>query len=83
MKRTGVNYEVGIEFHRDYLSRPIFDAGVVHREPEVIRQDLHCNAIRISGTDIDRFMVPAEDTPKQGQEVWLSPHNGKKGHDYV
>ena len=50
MKRKGINYDVGIEFHHDYISRPKFDAAVMRRELEIIRQDLHCNAVRISGT---------------------------------
>jgi hypothetical protein len=69
-----MNYDVGIEFLRDYISRPKFDAAILHREVEIIRQDLHCNAIRISGTDINRLIVSAEDALKQGMEVWLSPH---------
>ena len=74
MKRKGINYDVGIEFHQDYISRPIFDMAVTHRELEIIRQDLHCNAIRISGTDIGRLVMTAEEALKQGLEVWLSPH---------
>lgn len=74
MKRKGINYDVGIEFHHDYVSRPKFDAAIMRRELEIIRQDLHCNAIRISGTDIDRLIVTAEEALKQGLEVWLSPH---------
>ncbi|HLO28864.1 MAG TPA: hypothetical protein VK249_07010 [Anaerolineales bacterium] len=69
-----MNYDVGIEFHHDYISRPLFDVSIMHRELEIIRQDLHCNAIRISGTDIDRLIVTAEDALRQGLEVWLSPH---------
>jgi hypothetical protein len=75
MKRKGINYDVGIEFHfHDYISRPIFDIAIVQRELEIIRNDLHCNAIRVSGTDIDRLMVTAEYALQQGLEVWLSPH---------
>src|ERR1043166_8985191 len=74
MKRKGINYDVGIDFHRDYISRPIFDASITHRELEIIRSDLHCNALRISGTDMDRLIVTAEEALKQGFEVWLSPH---------
>jgi len=74
MKRKGINYDVGIEFHQEYLSRPVFDAAIMHRELEIIKNDLHCNAIRISGTDIDRLIITAEDALKQGLEVWLSPH---------
>ncbi len=46
----------------------------MHRELEVIKNDLHCSAIRISGTDIDRLRVAAQDALEQGLEVWLSPH---------
>ena len=81
MKRKGINYDVGIEFHWDYISRPEFDAGIVHRELEIIRNDLHCNAIRISGTDINRSIDTAEDALKQGFEVWLSPHLHDKSPD--
>ena len=75
MKRKGINYDIGIEFHfHDYVSRPIFDTAIMHRELEIIKNDLHCNAIRISGTDIDRLTVTAEYALKQGLEVWLWPH---------
>jgi hypothetical protein len=45
----------------------------VHRELEIIKQDLHCNTVRICGLDIERLMVASEDALKQGLEVWLSP----------
>jgi hypothetical protein len=53
--------------------RPDFDSKVVHRELEIIKNDLHCNAVRICGLNVDRLMVAAEDALKQGLEVWLSP----------
>lgn len=74
MKRKGINYDVGIEFHHDYLSRPSLDPAIMHRELEIIRNDLHCNAVRISGTDVDRLTIAAEEALKRGLEVWLSPH---------
>ncbi|HEX2619657.1 MAG TPA: hypothetical protein VHL11_05910 [Phototrophicaceae bacterium] len=74
MKRKGINYDVGIEFHHDYVSRPIFDAQLTHRELEIIKDNLHCNAVRISGTRIDRLITAAEDALQQGLDVWLSPH---------
>ncbi len=72
MKRKGVNYDVGrvLEGH---LMRPTFDAKVAHRELEIIEDDLHCNAVKIQGLDIERVMAAAEDTLKQGLEVWLAP----------
>ncbi len=53
--------------------RPSFDPRIVHDELEIIKNDLHCNAIRICGLDIDRLIVATEDALTQGLEVWLSP----------
>ena len=74
MRCKGINYDVGIEFSKQYMSRPDFDIKVVRRELEIIREDLHCNAIRIAGTDIARLTTAAEEALKLGLEVWLSPH---------
>ena len=78
MKRRGMNYDVGSELG-GFVSRPHFEREVVHRELEIIKQDLHCNAVRISGLDINRLMVTAEDALKQGLEVWLSPQMTEHG----
>ncbi len=86
MKRKGMNYDVGSELG-GFASRPHFETEVVHRELEIIKQDLHCNAVRISGLDISRLMVAAEDALKQGLEVWLSPQMTEHGKpetlDYI
>src|SRR5258708_4123563 len=74
MKRKGVNYDVGIEFSSDYVSRSLFDAQIIYRELEILQHDLHCNAVRISGTAIDRLVIAAEYALKLGLEVWFSPH---------
>jgi len=71
MKRKGVSYDVGRVMGGNW--RPTFDPKVVHRELEIIKNDLHCNAVRICGLDIDRLMTAAEDALKQSLEVWLSP----------
>ena len=74
MNRKGINYDVGIEYFQEYRSRPTFDPGVVQRELAIIKDDLHCNAVRISGTDPDRLVVAAKAALELGLEVWLSPH---------
>jgi len=72
MKTKGVCYDVGREMlGRNW--RPRFDRRVVHRELEIIRDDLHCNAVRIQGRDLDRLAVAAEDALRQGLDVWFSP----------
>ncbi len=74
MKIRGVNYDVGIEpLGAARPSRPVFDEAVVRREIEIIRSDLHCNAIRIVGRDIARLTVAAESALAQGLQVWFSP----------
>ncbi|CAG7649126.1 hypothetical protein ACFQI7_26945 [Paenibacillus allorhizosphaerae] len=73
MNRKGVNYDVGVETS-GFMSRPTFDIGVVSREIAIIKNDLKCNAIRISGTDPGRLITAAEIALIQGLEVWLSPH---------
>ncbi len=71
MRLKGVCYDVGTVYYFNW--RPNFDPQVVHRELEVIKQGLHCNAVRISGFSIDRLMITAENALKQGLDVWFSP----------
>ena len=47
MKCKGINYDVGIyPFGDARPSRAVFDPAIVRREIEIIKSDLHCNAIR-------------------------------------
>jgi hypothetical protein len=71
VRLKGVCYDVGTVYYFNW--RPNFNPEVVHRELEIIKQDLHCNAVKISGFSIDRLMTTAENALKQGLEVWLSP----------
>lgn len=72
MNRKGVNYDVGTQFG-DGLSRPLFDLDMVRRELEIIKQDLRCSAIRISGLHSERLIASAAIAHELGLEVWLSP----------
>ena len=71
MKREGVSYDVGRILGMNW--HPVFDLHVVHRELQIIKDDLYCNAVRICGRDIGRVVAAAEDALGQGLEVWLSP----------
>jgi hypothetical protein len=79
MQRKGVSYDVGRVLGGNW--RPVFDPKVVHRELGIIKNDLHCNAVRICGLDIDRLMTAAEDALEQGLEVWLSPEMWDKSQE--
>src|SRR6266446_7171037 len=80
MKRKGVNYDVGRVMMGEHW-RPAFDPKIVHHELEIIKNDLHCNAVRICCLAIDRLMTAAEDALKQGLEVWLSPEMWDKSQE--
>ncbi len=71
MRLKGVTYDVGTEMGGNW--RPDFDPRIVHRELEIIKNDLHCNAIRITGFDIQRLVATARDALVQGLEVWICP----------
>jgi hypothetical protein len=46
---------------------------VVERELGIIRRDLHCNAVRITGGSLERLKVAARAAAAAGLEVWISP----------
>ncbi|MDR3573416.1 MAG: hypothetical protein P4L50_06135 [Anaerolineaceae bacterium] len=71
MKIKGVSYNVGRVMAGNW--RPVFDAQVIQRELEIIKNDLHCNAVRICGLDIQRLSTAAEMALKLDLQVWLSP----------
>ena len=76
MNRRGVVYDVGtvlsgLAWHVD--SRPSLDLAVARRELQIIRDDLHCNAVRVTGSHLDRLAAVAEVALHLGLEVWYSP----------
>lgn len=50
-----------------------FDSAVVRRELRIIRDDLHCDAVRVTGGDPDRLETAAALAAEAGLEVWFSP----------
>jgi hypothetical protein len=61
--------------------RPTFDSRQVHHELKIIKQDLHCNAVRICGLDLDRLLIATEDALTQGLDVWFSPEMWDRGQE--
>ncbi|MFB6890290.1 hypothetical protein ACFCX4_13345 [Kitasatospora sp. NPDC056327] len=73
MRAHGISYDTG--FVRDGRnSRPSFDPGVVRRELRIIRDDLHCDAVRVIGGDPERLELAAGLAAGLGLEVWFSPY---------
>jgi hypothetical protein len=74
LSRKGINYDVGTNTRgKESSSRDLFNPAIVKREMEIIKNDLHCNAIRISGKDLGRLTMAAEFAIQQGLEIWFSP----------
>ncbi|HEV8166685.1 MAG TPA: hypothetical protein VGR74_19970, partial [Actinomycetota bacterium] len=72
MRGKGITYDTGF-IRAGTSTREAFDPRVVERELRVIRQDLHCNAVRLTGGDPDRLELAATAAAEAGLEVWLSP----------
>jgi hypothetical protein len=72
MRANGINYDTGF-INKGVSSREPFDIAVVKRELQIIRDDLHCTAVRITGGDPERLAIAAEIAAELGLEVWFSP----------
>jgi len=72
-----VTYDTGMVFSGrrggGIPTRPKLDLATAERELQIARDDLHCNAVRLIGRDVDRLVQVAERALALGLEVWLSP----------
>ena len=76
----GVCYDVGrVMLGEDW--RPNYDPKIVSRELEIIKNDLHCNAVRIQGLNLDRLLTASDIALKLGLEAWISPEMWDKTQD--
>jgi hypothetical protein len=72
MRANGITYDTGF-FNGVTSTREPFDADTVKRELRIIRDDLHCTAVRVTGGDPDRLEIAATHAADAGLEVWFSP----------
>ncbi|WP_052850843.1 hypothetical protein [Streptomyces avicenniae] len=73
MRARGISYDTGF-VREGVTSREVFDPETVARELLVIRDELHCNAVRVMGGDPDRIELAAGYAADLGLEVWFSPY---------
>ncbi|MET7334748.1 hypothetical protein [Nonomuraea sp. NPDC005650] len=73
MRAKGISYDTGFVRDGD-VSRKRFDPDVVRRELSIIRDDLHCTAVRVIGGDPERLELAATYAADLGLEVWFSPY---------
>jgi len=69
----GINYDIGTYYTPDTCTRPVFEDHFIRKEIEIIRNDLHCECVRVSGYDIERLVKTSEFALEMGMQVWLSP----------
>ncbi|GAA4180600.1 hypothetical protein GCM10022252_03710 [Streptosporangium oxazolinicum] len=72
MRAKGINYDTGFLPGED-TTRKAFDPDAVRRDMDVIANELHCDAVRISGGDPARLSVAAGHAAAAGLEIWFAP----------
>lgn len=72
MRAKGITYDTGF-VNAGHTTRETFDLDIVRRELRVIRDDLHCAAVRVTGGDPARLHAAAGIAADLGLEVWFSP----------
>ncbi len=73
MKYKGITYDAGVEYTPNVISRRNLSADVIDRDMNAIKNELHCNSVRIYGTGTANLLSSAEIAFKNGLNVWLSP----------
>ncbi|HEY4327778.1 MAG TPA: hypothetical protein VGN20_27600 [Mucilaginibacter sp.] len=73
MNYKGINYDTGTRTLTGSLTREKFEEERIVKEIGIIKNELHCNAVRISGTDIERVVKAAEIALAQQLTVLFSP----------
>jgi len=72
MRGKGINYDTGF-FPGGQDSRPDFDPETARKELRIIAGELHCTAVRISGSVPERLEAAAQAAADAGLEVWFAP----------
>ncbi|MFI6503502.1 hypothetical protein [Nonomuraea typhae] len=72
MRAKGITYDTGFLLNGG-SSLERFDPETVRRELRIIRDDLGCTAVRITGGDPGRIEQAASFAADLGLEVWFSP----------
>ncbi|AGJ59392.1 MULTISPECIES: hypothetical protein [Streptomyces] len=72
MRTFGITYDTGFT-NAGTTTREPFDPAVVRCEMRIIREELGCDAVRITGGDRDRLETAARHAAEAQLEVWYSP----------
>jgi len=69
MRIKGIVYDTGF-INAGVTTKEKFDTNIIKREMHIIKNDLHCNAVRITGGDADRLETVAKLAAIERLEVW-------------
>lgn len=72
MRFKGINYDTGF-ISAGTTTREPFDPQVVKREMQIIHDDLHCDAVRVTGGHPERLETASTYAAEAGLEVWFCP----------
>jgi hypothetical protein len=72
LRYRGMNYDVGTDSGLAPF-RAAWHAESVRRDIRAIRDELHCNAIGVHGTDVVRLTETSAYALERGLHVWLQP----------
>ncbi|MGV0739695.1 hypothetical protein ABQF35_25845 [Mycobacterium syngnathidarum] len=73
MRWYGVVYDVGLRFTPEALSVEPFDGSLVDHDMMVIAEQLHANAVRIEGEDVERLVAATRAAHRAGLAVYFNP----------
>ncbi|OLT43220.1 hypothetical protein BJF85_03120 [Saccharomonospora sp. CUA-673] len=68
-----MNYDTGLNYLPDELSRVAWDPLVAERDMRVIAEQLHCTSVNIFGCELDRVESCARSAADLGLDVWIQP----------
>ncbi|MEU7405760.1 hypothetical protein, partial [Streptomyces sp. NPDC044948] len=72
MRTFGITYDTGFTTAETTTREP-FDPAVVRREMRIVREELGCDAVRVTGGIRDRLETAARHAAEVQLEVWYSP----------
>jgi hypothetical protein len=72
MRFKGINYDTGF-ISAGTTTREPFDPQVVKREMQIIHDDLHCHAVRVTGGYPERLEIATAHGAEASLEVWFCP----------
>lgn len=72
MRIKGITYDTGF-INGGVSTKEQFEPSLVKREMQIIKNDLHCNAVRITGGDANRLETAARSAFEAGLQIWYCP----------